>query len=693
MRISWLGVSSNLIVAKKSNFEPTLKSTRKKLSVFQGPLGNCPNKACGPLASTGKIEDKRVVANRLFSCVTVKSTPVKKMADLSGDDIDGATILVRALKQQGVEYMFGIVGVPVIEVGMAAQAEGIKFVSMRNEQAASYAASAIGYLTRKPAVCLVVSGPGLVHALAGMANAMENCWPLIVVGGSCDASQEAMGGFQAYPQVEAARQYSKFSARPSSLENIPYYVEKAVRESTYGRPGACYIDISGDMVGAKAKESSVRFMPACPSPPLTYADPSKIIEAIDLITQAEKPLLIIGKGASYAQAEGPLATLVDSTGLPFLPTPMGKGLLPDTHPQCVAAARSRALQEADVIVLLGARLNWMLHFGAPPRFHPEAKIIQVDIKMEEMGNNVAPAVALVGDIKAVVSQINEELQKRKNVFKFSLQSAWWKTLSKKLEANQLNVQEMCNDKTVPLNYYAAYAEVQRAIPQDCMIVNEGSNTMDIGRTMLPNILPRQRLDAGTFGTMGVGLGFALAAAIYYRDHMPKRRVVCVEGDSAFGFSGMEIETMARYRLPVIIVVFNNNGISMGIQDEMWNMAEENGDLLLNAPPTSLQPNTRYEKMMEAFGGEGYFCRTAEEIRNSLKAALQSNKPTVINIMINPMAQRKTQEYALSYSDGSSTGDAGNGGYGIYFLWPDGSTTRIRGPVRDWTCSYECGIVS
>lgn len=566
------------------------------------------------------------------------------MANTADNEIDGATILVRSLKQQGVEYMFGIVGVPIIEVGMAAQAEGIKFISMRNEQAASYAASAIGYLTRKPAVCLVVSGPGLVHALAGMANAMENCWPLIVVGGSCDAAQEAMGGFQAYPQVEAARQYSKFSARPSRLENIPLYVEKAVRESTYGRPGACYIDISGDMVGAKVMESQVRYVQACPTPPLTFANPSDVQRAIDLIARAEKPLVIIGKGAAYAQAEEPLTSLVESTNLPFLPTPMGKGVLPDSHPLCVAAARSRALQEADLIVLFGARLNWILHFGAPPRFNPNVKVIQVDIKVEEMGNNLNPVVALPGDIKAVAIQMNQALQQRPIKFKFGSQSSWWKTLSIKLADNQQNVEEMCKDKSVPLNYFAAYTEVQKAIPKDCIIVNEGSNTMDIGRTMLPNLLPRHRLDAGTFGTMGVGIGFALAAAIYCRDHWPAKRVVCVEGDSAFGFSGMEIETIIRYQLPVTIIVLNNNGIAMGIPDDLWDMMEKSGDLMLTAPPTSLAPNTRYDRMMEAFGGKGYFCHTPTEIHNSLKAALESGKPSLVNIMISPMAQRKTQEF-------------------------------------------------
>jgi len=564
---------------------------------------------------------------------------------MASEGIDGATILVRALKQQGVEYMFGIVGVPVIEIGMAAQMEGIKFIAMRNEQAASYAASAIGYLTRKPAVCLVVSGPGLVHALAGMSNAMENCWPMIVVGGSCDTDQEAMGGFQEYHQVEAARQYSKFSARPSSIDKIPYFVEKAYRTCTYGRPGACYIDMAGDMIVGKVSEEKVRFLPPCPPPPSVFADPNKVKQAVDLLMYAEKPLIIVGKGAAYAQAEGQVGALVEGALLPFLPTPMGKGVLPDTHHLCVSAARSRALQEADVIVLLGARLNWMLHFGAPPRLNPKVKVVQVEICLEELGNNITPAVALAGDVGSVLTQMNEEMARRPGQFKFRANSPWWTTLRTKIEANQKSVAGMCKDASVPMTYYSAYSEIAGAIAPDSFIVNEGSNTMDIGRTMLPNILPRHRLDAGTFGTMGVGLGFALAAAVWCRDYHPGKRVVCVEGDSAFGFSGMEMETITRYKLPVIIVIINNNGISFGVKEEMWKSAAESGDLALTIPVTALYPNTRYEKLIEAFDGKGYYAENKSDLRKAMNAAVADTKNvSIINVMIDPMSQRKQQEF-------------------------------------------------
>ncbi|XP_035245743.1 2-hydroxyacyl-CoA lyase 1 [Anguilla anguilla] len=560
------------------------------------------------------------------------------------EEVTGAQIIAEALRVQNVEYMFGIVGVPVIEVAMAAQAAGIKYVGMRNEQAACYAAQAIGYLTGRPAVCLVVSGPGLIHAFGGMANANVNCWPVLVIGGSSDQNQETMGAFQEFPQVEACRLYSKFSARPSSLEAIPSVIEKAFRSSTYGRPGACYIDISGDMVNARVDRDRVRFVSCCPPPPVSLAEPSAVGDAASVLKEAKRPLLIIGKGAAYGQAEREIKELVELCGLPFLPTPMGKGVLPDDHPNCVAAARSRALLQADVIVLLGARLNWILHFGLPPRFHPQVKIIQVDLCAEEMGNNVRPIAALLGDIRAVVSQLLGCF--RKEVWKYPSDTDWWKTLREKMAANAEISKGLALRQALPMNYYTVFHHVAQLLPRDCVIVSEGANTMDIGRTLLHNYLPRHRLDAGTFGTMGVGLGFAIAAAVLERDRRSGHRVVCVEGDSAFGFSGMEVETMCRYKLPVIIIVVNNNGIYSGVDPDTWRELEKMGDLTTVAPPVTLLPDARYDEVMAAFGGRGFLVRTQEELRSALELSLQDwERPSLLNVLIDPASDRKQQEFS------------------------------------------------
>ncbi|XP_056656244.1 2-hydroxyacyl-CoA lyase 1 [Monodelphis domestica] len=557
--------------------------------------------------------------------------------------LSGAEVIAQSLKNQNVEYMFGIVGIPVTEIAVAAQAVGIKYIGMRNEQAASYAASAVGYLTGRPGVCLVVSGPGLVHALAGMANANMNCWPLLVVGGSSDTNQEMMGAFQEFPQVEACRLYSKLSARPSSIEAIPFVIEKAVRTSIYGRPGACYVDIPGDFVNLQVNASSIKHVECCGPPPIPVADPAAVAAAASIIQKARQPLLIIGKGAAYAQAEENIRTLVEQCGLPFLPTPMGKGVVPDDHPNCVAAARSRALQHADVIILLGARLNWILHFGLPPRYRVNVQIIQVDICAEELGNNVKPAVALLGDINAVTAQLLEQFNQRP--WQYSSDTEWWKVLRERMKSNEDASKELASQKSLPMNYYTVFHHIQRQLPRNCIIVSEGANTMDIGRTVLQNYLPRHRLDAGTFGTMGVGLGFAIAAAVVAKDRNPEKRVVCVEGDSAFGFSGMEVETICRHNLPILLIVVNNNGIYQGFDADTWKEITQLGDVSQVGPPVSLLPNSHYEQVMTAFGGKGYFVQTPGELQDALTRSLaEKATPSLINVMIEPQAARKKQDF-------------------------------------------------
>ncbi|RNA18625.1 2-hydroxyacyl- lyase 1-like [Brachionus plicatilis] len=407
---------------------------------------------------------------------------------MSQDKLDGASLCAKSLKDQGVEYMFGVVGIPVIEIALRAQQYGIKYIGMRNEQSASYAASSIGYLTRKPAVALCVSGPGFVHTLAGMANANENAWPLLVVGGSSDLGQESQGAFQEYPQVTLGRSFAKYSARPSSLSQIPFYVEKAFRTATYGRPGSAYLDFAAEMITSTIEPSEVGCSAVCGEAPRPLTSIENLQNVFESLKIAKKPLIIIGKGAAYSQAEEEINKLVESLGMPFLPTPMGKGVVDDDHSLCVSAARSTALKEADLIVLLGARLNWMLHFGQSPRFAQNVKIVQVDLNAEELGNNTNDCIKIQADLKSFSKQMNEHLAGEK----IQVAKDWWDLLRKKVEKNKNVIQSMANDLTLPLNYYAAYAQIKKVMPKDCIIVSEGANTMDTSRSIMNHAQPRHR---------------------------------------------------------------------------------------------------------------------------------------------------------------------------------------------------------
>lgn len=542
--------------------------------------------------------------------------------------LTGAQIIARSLKQQGVDYMFGVVGVPVIPVAVEAQRAGIKFFGMRNEQAASYAAGAVGYLTGRPGACLAVSGPGMIHAIAGLANAWSNCWPMILLGGANDSYQDGQGAFQEAPQIESARPYVKYAARPDSIRRLPFFIEKAVRSSIYGRPGATYIDLPGDVITGTAEDDEVAFPARCPEPPRTQADPMAVEQAVAALKSAERPLVIVGKGTAYARAEDEVRQFLESTQLPFLATPMGKGVVPDDHPLSVAAARSTALQRADVVFLMGARLNWILHFGLPPRFDPNVRVIQMDLAAEEIGTNVPAEVGLVGDAKAVTAQLNAVLEREP--WQYPNETTWWTALQAKIEANRLEVEPRYADNSVPMGYYKVLGAIRDRLPRDAVLVSEGASTMDIGRTVFPNFLPRHRLDAGSFGTMGVGIGFAIAAAAVH----PEKRVVAVEGDSAFGFSGMEVEVACRYQLPITFIIVNNNGIGGG------------PDVLdpANIPPSVYTPKARYERVIEAFGGKGYFVETPEELDAALDEAMTADVPTVVNVMISAQSQRKQQEF-------------------------------------------------
>lgn len=312
------------------------------------------------------------------------------------------------------------------------------------------------------------------------------------------------------------------------------------------------MDFPGDLLNSKVDESELEKVQPLPPPPLSLAPNSEVKRALQFLKSAKNPLVIVGKGAAYSQAEANVQALIEQTGFPFLPTAMGKGVISDENPHCVSAARSLALQKADVILLLGARLNWMLHFGRPPRFSPDVKIIQVDVEPEEFHSSVSTHVPLLGDVNSITGQLVQEA-KEVNL-QFSKNAPWWDALDAKKDQNRQMVSAFIADQSIPLNYYAVLSTVQNMIPKDSMIVNEGANTMDIGRTVLLNRLPRHRLDAGTYGTMGVGLGYAIAAALHCKNQGQGKRVINVQGDSAFGFGAMEIETAFRYKLPIITVM-------------------------------------------------------------------------------------------------------------------------------------------
>jgi len=545
--------------------------------------------------------------------------------------ITGATLIARSLKQQGIDHLFGVVGFPVGPIAAAAQEEGINYVGMRNEQAASYAAQAYGYMTGRPGACIVVTGPGVVHGLAGLANAQQNCWPMILIGGASETYRGGMGAFQEERQVLIATPFCKFAHGIESVRRIPYYVEMATRHAIYGRPGACYLDMPDDIITGECNLDEIVPVERVPEPPRMLAPTENIEAALDVLEGAERPLVLIGKGMAWAQAENEVREFIDRTQLPFVRSPMGKGVVPDDHPLAASAARTLALQQADVIFLMGARFNWIFHYGLPPRFAPDVKVIQLDISPEEIGHNKPSEVALVGDGKSIMGQMNQALEGRQ--WFHPKDTPWRKAISEKVSANVAQIQAQVNDDTAPGGYYRVLRDVAAWMPENAILSAEGAGTMDIGLTMLPVSDARACLNAGTYGTMGVGLGHAIAACVVH----PGRPVIHLSGDSAIGFSGMEMETLVRYNLPAKIVVLNNGGIGPG-------MPEIPENPMMNMKPNTLIYGARYDKIMEDFGGKGFFVEDPKDIPAALEQAMAFPGPALVNIVISQSSSRKPQQF-------------------------------------------------
>jgi 2-hydroxyacyl-CoA lyase 1 len=437
------------------------------------------------------------------------------------------------------------------------------------------------------------------------------------------------GDFQAAPQVALAQPFAKWVGQAERIDYIPRYLATAVRTAISGRPGPVYLDLPGDIISARIDEEKIVYPHRVEAPPAPTVDESLVKQALAAFRSARSPLAIIGKGAAWARAEDQVRRFIDETQMPFLASPMGKGVVPDDHPLSVAAGRSYALQNADLIFLIGARLNWIMHFGLPPRFREGVRVVQLDIAAEEIGTNVPTEVPLVGDAKAVMTQIVAQLEQ--SPWQVAADSPWRQGLVKEIETKKAATVPLLESDAVPMNYYRPLKEIQDALPRDAIIISEGASTMDISRQVLENYEPRSRVDAASWGTMGMGPGSAIAAQVAN----PGKRVIALEGDAAFGFDGLEVEVAVRHKLPITWIVFNNNGIGGGpstLPDDQ------------PLPPNAFVPNARYDKVIEAFGGKGYHVETPEEFRSALRESFASGDTTLINVMIDPVARRRPQQF-------------------------------------------------
>ena len=539
---------------------------------------------------------------------------------------DGFHLVIDALKHNDIHTIFGLVGIPITDLARLAQAEGMRFIGFRHEQHAGNAAAIAGYMTQKPGICLTVSAPGFLNGLTALANATTNCFPMILISGSSEREivDLQQGDYEEMDQLNAAKPYAKASYRINKAEDIGIGIARAIRAAVSGRPGGVYLDLPAQLLGQsltveQGKKSMVKVVDAVPR---QIPAPESITRALDLLKSAKRPLILLGKGAAYAQADADIRALVEQTGIPYLPMSMAKGLLPDNHAQSASAARSHVLAEADVVLLIGARLNWLLAHGKGKTWGKPKQFIQVDISPTEIDSNVAIAAPVIGDIGSCVAALLKGIE---GGFK-KPDAEWTGGIDERKQKNLTKMAATLALNPSPMNFHSALRSIRDVLKTrpDINIVNEGANTLDYARSIIDMYQPRKRFDSGTWGIMGIGMGYAIGAAV--TSGLP---VVAIEGDSAFGFSGMELETICRYNLPVTTIVFNNNGVYRGTDVNPTGGAD--------VAPTVFVKGARYDKMIEAFGGIGYNVTTPEELAKALTEAIASGKPTLINAVIDETA--------------------------------------------------------
>ncbi len=541
---------------------------------------------------------------------------------------DGFHLIIDALKLNGVKTIYGVPGIPITDFGRMAQGAGIRVLSFRHEQNAGYAAAIAGYLTKQPGICLTVSAPGFLNGLTALAHATTNCFPMILMSGSSEREVVDLqqGDYEEMDQLAVAKTMCKAAFRVLHAADIGIGIARAIRAAVSGRPGGVYLDLPAKLFGQAmdAEAGAKSLVKVIDAAPAQIPAPGAIKRALDVLKSAQRPLIILGKGAAYAQADEQIKAFVEKTGAPFLPMSMAKGLLPDLHPQCAGAARSTVLKDSDVVMMIGARLNWLLSHGKGKNWgEPHSKtFIHIDIEPKEMDSNVEIAAPVVGDIGSCVSALLKEMGNNWS----AAPSDWLNSVNAKKDENISKMAPRLMNNKSPMDYHGALGVLRTIVKErpDAILVNEGANTLDLARGVIDMYEPRKRLDVGTWGVMGVGMGSAIAAAIE-----TGKPVLAIEGDSAFGFCGMEVETICRYNLPVCVVVFNNNGIYRG--------TDVNTSGGSDPATTVFVKGARYDKMMEAFGGVGVHATSPDELKRAVNAAMDSGKPTLINAAIDPGA--------------------------------------------------------
>lgn len=541
--------------------------------------------------------------------------------------IDGHTLVAHSLKSLGVTHVYCVAGTPIRETFSKCAEFGIRPIGVRHQQAGVLMAIAQNYVAgRIAAVALFSAGPAITNAATGILVAKDNCWPVVVLGGRRPLSMRGMGSFQELDAVPIFQSITKCSAVVEKTSQIQRYIEEAFQIAISGRPGPVYLDLPEDVLTATSQSSVV---PASVTSNMPQLDENEIEAAADLLLRAQRPAMIIGKGVRWSEPYAELRRMVDEFDIPFIASPMGRGYLPDDHPRCFNDARALLQHKADVVLLLGARLDWAFRFGS--QIARDADIIQIDIHEPEIGVNRVPTIGILGDVKAALQQILARMTRKMSAAPKRNLLPWYTVLEAERDSRQRKLDTQMNSAALPMSPHRMYKEIKEFLPREAICILDGNVSMAAGQQVLPTYLPASRFTAGSNGCMGVGVPFAVGAKIA----QPDRMVIAVCGDMGFALSAMDMETAVRHKISIIIVVVNNEGNTSAITEKPFSPGYEERI-------TMFQPDIHYENIMRAFGGHAEHVEHPEQLKPALERAVTSGKAACINVRVDPYAPYPTE---------------------------------------------------
>jgi acetolactate synthase-1/2/3 large subunit len=547
-------------------------------------------------------------------------------------DLTGGHLVARTLKQAGVGHIFTLCGGHILPIYDGCLSEGIRVIDLRHEQACAHAGDAYARLTRRIGVAVVTAGPGVTDAVTGVANAHSARSPLLLIGGAAPLGLRGLGALQETEQIALLRPITKGAWTVAETRQIPEVLTTAIRTALSGRPGPVFVEIPVDLLMTMIEDRLAPIPTGYVHTNATLADPGDVVRLAHLLSRAERPVVMAGSGVYWDDAGKSLATLAQCAGTPVFMNGAGRGCLPPDDPAAFAHARGWALGHADLVLVLGAPLDFRLGYGRPPTFAEDARVVMLDCDGAELGRNRPLELGLTGHIGRILDQLVEVLPAAlPNRFE-----EWRRRIGQKEREVRGRLEAEAASNATPISHYRWAREIAAVVTPQTIVVGDGGDVVGCASKFVPVTSPAQWLDPGPFGCLGVGPSFAIAAKLLH----PDRPVLLIAGDGAFGLNGMEMEAAVRFGLPMTVIIGNDGGWGQIRNPQLSFFGAE------RAVGTSL-PFTRFDQVVEAFGGTGILVTEPGAIRPALETALAADTVSCINVMLDPTAYRRTGQVSMA----------------------------------------------